>query len=524
MKAVIYARVSSREQQEGYSLPAQVKLLRDYAQKNGFEVVKEFTVAESAKREGRKCFNEMMEFLNKNQDVKIILCEKVDRQSRNFKDVVLLDDWLAGDQTREVHFVKQNLVISKNSKSYELLQRDLQVILARLYINNLSEEVKKGMTEKAEQGLYPAGAHIGYRKIEKVMVDAQGNEKRVKMEEPDPATAPLVEEVFKLYATGTCSLKAVANKVSDDGLRTKNGNRMKANFLYTILKDPFYYGDFWWGGKLYKGIHQPLITKEIYDKVQAAFKKDGKPEKITKHSFSLIGLSKCGICGCSMTAEIKKGKYIYYRCTNYKGKCGNTYITEVKFSLKFGNLFNDVRLDPQAIEWISDELARKYQQRREYRETTIAALTGQKDRLTGKISHMLKSKWTGQPLDKEEEALFEETLAGLKKEKEEIEGKLQSQDIDRSNYLFGVQYILELARTAYSLYSQRNMTGRREIILFLLSNSLFTRGNLSPVYNKPFSILTKMRTYPVESGRLDSNQRPPEPHSGALPGCATPRN
>ena len=153
-------------------------------------MVKEFTVAESAKREGRKCFNEMMESLNKNKDVKAILCEKVDRQSRNFKDVILLDDWLAGDPTREVHFVKQNLVISKNSKSYELFQRDLQVILARMYINNLSEEVKKGMTEKAEQGLYPAGAHIGCRKIEKVIVGVQGNEKRVKVEEPDPDHRP----------------------------------------------------------------------------------------------------------------------------------------------------------------------------------------------------------------------------------------------------------------------------------------------------------------------------------------------
>ena len=104
----------------------------------------------------------------------------------------------------------------------------------------------------------------------------------------------------------------------------------------------------------------------------------------------------------------------------------------------------------------------------------------------------------------------------MKTEKEEIEGKLQSQDIDRSKYLFGVQYILELARTAYSLYSQRDMTGRREIILFLLSNFLFKRGNLSPVYKKPFSILTKMRVYPIESGRLDSNQRPLSPEPSAL--------
>ena len=89
MKAVIYTRVSSREQEEtGYSLPAQEKLLRDYAQRNGFEIAKVFSISESASgKRQREIFNQMLSYVKRNA-IKIILCEKVDRLTRNLKDAV----------------------------------------------------------------------------------------------------------------------------------------------------------------------------------------------------------------------------------------------------------------------------------------------------------------------------------------------------------------------------------------------------------------------------------------------------
>jgi DNA invertase Pin-like site-specific DNA recombinase len=143
MKAVIYARVSSREQEEtGYSLPAQEKLLKDYAERKGFEVVKVFSISESASgRRQRQIFNEMLSFVKKN-DIKIILCEKVDRLTRNLKDAVLIDEWLEKDAERQVHLVKDSLILHKNSRSQEKLNWGIRVILAKNYIENLSEEIE----------------------------------------------------------------------------------------------------------------------------------------------------------------------------------------------------------------------------------------------------------------------------------------------------------------------------------------------------------------------------------------------
>src|ERR671927_567218 len=148
-KAIIYARVSTKEQaEEGYSLASQIKLLRDYADKNSLDVVKEFVIPESASgRQERKTFKEMMEYCKKH-GFSHILCEKVDRITRNLQDAVWIDAWLQDNQERRIHFVKQNLVIPQNATSYEKFQWDIYVVLARQYSNNLSEETKKGLIEK----------------------------------------------------------------------------------------------------------------------------------------------------------------------------------------------------------------------------------------------------------------------------------------------------------------------------------------------------------------------------------------
>ena len=126
-KVVIYARVSSKEQEkEGFSIPAQLKLLKEYALKNGFQIVEEFSDAETAKKAGRTNYNRMLDYLKANSDVKIILVEKTDRLYRNFKDYVTLEDY-----DLEVHLVKEGTVISKNSKSHDKFIHGIKDLLAK---------------------------------------------------------------------------------------------------------------------------------------------------------------------------------------------------------------------------------------------------------------------------------------------------------------------------------------------------------------------------------------------------------
>src|SRR5580658_4276057 len=141
--AVLYARVSSKDQeQEGFSIPAQLKLLRDYAQKNGFQIVHEFVDVETAKKTGRKQFSEMVQSLRQNVHCRTIIVEKTDRLYRNFGDYVTLENMEV-----EIHLPKEGQIISKAARSQDKLLHGIQLVIAKNYVENLKEEVRKGMRE-----------------------------------------------------------------------------------------------------------------------------------------------------------------------------------------------------------------------------------------------------------------------------------------------------------------------------------------------------------------------------------------
>lgn len=181
-EAVVYARVSSKEQEkEGFSIPAQLRLLHDYASQNRMSVAKEFVDVETAKQSGRTGFTEMLAFLKENAAIKTILVEKTDRLYRNIKDWVWLDEL-----DLEIHLVKEGQVLSDKSRSGDKFMNGIKVLMAKNYIDNLSEETRKGMTEKAEQGIWPSNAPLGY-----LNVTGKNGKKTIA---PDQETAPLVEK------------------------------------------------------------------------------------------------------------------------------------------------------------------------------------------------------------------------------------------------------------------------------------------------------------------------------------------
>src|SRR5216684_1239274 len=210
-EAVIYARVSSKDQErEGYSIPAQLKLLREYAQRNEFTIVREFVDVETAKIAGRKQFGEMLIFFSKNPVCRVLIVEKTDRLYRNFRDCVTLEDLDV-----EIHLPKEGQVISKDSKSQAKLVHGIQLVMARNYIENLREEVKKGMREKAAQGIYPSRPPLGYT-----------NNKLKHTIEVEGQGAGIAKRVFELYATGNYSLAQLRTTI-----RTETGKAYQKGYL-----------------------------------------------------------------------------------------------------------------------------------------------------------------------------------------------------------------------------------------------------------------------------------------------------
>src|SRR3954453_23689162 len=196
--AIVYARVSSKDQErEGFSIPAQLDLLRSYAACRQLKIAEEFVDVETAKQAGRASFGRMVTFARKHGGRLIVLVEKTDRLYRNLRD------WVTNDELdAEIHLVKENVVLSPESRSHEKFMHGIKVLMAKNYVENLGEETKKGMAAKAKQGMWPSFAPPGYRNV----LGPDGKRTIA----PDPDAAPVITHLFDRFSRGDVSIKTLA--------------------------------------------------------------------------------------------------------------------------------------------------------------------------------------------------------------------------------------------------------------------------------------------------------------------------
>jgi site-specific DNA recombinase len=261
--------------------------------------VEEFIEAESAGKAGRKRFSEMVAYLSANRHVKVVVAHKLDRLYRNFRDQITLED--LGVRAR---YVVGDI---PDTPQGELL-RDVNLSVAKFYLGNLREEVRKGMDEKVAQGGWPHMAPTGYL-----------NDRKTRSLAVDPVAAPLVRFAFERYASGEVSLSMLADELSAKGFRSRSGSRMCVAALHKLLKNPTYVGVIRYKGTEYRGNHEPIITRELFDVVAGVFEPNRNSSKTAKHTFALRDYLVCSECGCKITAENQKG-HVYYRCTHGKGR------------------------------------------------------------------------------------------------------------------------------------------------------------------------------------------------------------
>jgi site-specific DNA recombinase len=498
MKAVLYARVSSREQErEGYSIPAQRKLLKAYAATAGLTIGQEFIDVESAKNPGRKEFSKMLRVLRENGDIRVVLVEKTDRLYRNRTDSLAFEE-LIEKSNLELHLVKENRVISKDCRSQDKFMHDIHVALSKHYIENLREEVKKGMREKAEQGIYPGRAPLGYR-----------NNPATRNIEVLPEKAAVVRRVFDLYATGQYSLITLRKTVRDE-----TGISIARAYLETVLKNPFYVGDFVWRDVRYKGTHPPIVDLSTFQGVQDVFAGRNKP-KYRKHDFPFRGLLTCAHDGCTVTTERHKGKYDYYRCSGGRGKCVLPYMPEAKVASMLREPLKGIQVPESIAQDIvssitSDEVSSQHARRMEAESAKqrLAQLRSRidrlyEDKLDGKITQEFWAAKTSQY--REQELALETALKQLR----------QPTNTDRA---LTVQRVFELANRAYSLYITRNVAEQSQLLKMVLLNCATDGVSLWPNYRKPFDIIARRAKNEEWSGRADLNCRPLAPQASALPG------
>lgn len=478
MKSVLFARVSSREQEEtGYSLPSQEKLLKEYAGRKGFRIAKMFSISESASgKNQREIFNEMMDYVKKN-NIKIIICEKVDRLTRNFKDAVMIDEWLEKDEERQVHLVKDSLILHKNSRSQEKLNWGIRILFAKNYIDNLSEEVKKGQKEKIAQGWLPTKPPLGYKTI---------GEKGHKNHIIDEEKAPLVKKMFKLYATDNYSLKKLSQVMYEEGLRTRGGNKLVKSRLHELLADPFYYGKIRWNGVIYEGKQEPLISKELFDRVQEILKRKTTP-KYRKHFFLFKGLIRCAECEGKISWEPHKG-IIYGHCNHYRNCSQTIWVKEWEVEDQLVEVFSSLQIkNTRLVEWIRKALKESHQDEIEYHSSALNEL----NQKYGQIQRRLDNLYDDKLDEKITKEFYERKFRQYSEEKESIAQAIEKHSQASTKYFeLGIN-VYELSQKAKEIYLKASQEEKRQLINLVFDKLSLNEGKLSFNYSKPFEILSE---------------------------------
>ncbi len=514
--AVIYARVSSAEQANGFSVDAQLRLLREWAVANCFNVIHEYIEDESAKSQGRRVFGEMIDHLEANPGIHVIV-EKVDRLSRNWYDMGKLDAIGA-----RIKFAKQGLELSPESSSSDKLIVGVHVLLAKHFIDNQKEEIRKGMDEKAKQGFWPTVAPIGYKNI------AEGHKKTIAV---DTAKAPLVRRLFEEYATGRHSLDTLRLVAREIGLTPPQAP--SRNMLHKILTRSLYCGLVSWSGKTYPGNHEPIVSVQTWQAVQAILAGKTSNAGSSSKNFAYRGLMKCALCGCTITAESKKnGKYIYYRCTGMRGnlgspttahpdiptsphpqKCpGMKMITEPDITAQYAAVLGGCQISAERMAWLKTALKESLAEERHTVETIVEAAQREAKHLRSQIEHLYLDRLNSQV----PQWLYEKKRPELEEQLAAAELRMRSITKAEGAWYEKAETILELALEAGNLFSIGSPDQRRNLILELQESALIKDGILIISLKTPYAELFQASQQSRDATDLeiwysggDSNPRSP---------------
>ena len=339
-------------------------------------------------------------------------------------------------------------------------------MVAADYIRNLREESKKGFYGRIKQGLYPLPAPVGYLDM------GQGKPKAL-----DPVKAPLIRRAFQLYATGSWTLKDLCGELYRSGLRNRRGGAVSKTGLSTILNSPFYIGiiRLLSTGETFRGIHEPLIAKSLFDRVQLVLQ--GKATaKAQVHDFLFRRILKCGACGYTLIGERQKG-HVYYRC--HTSGCPTTGVREEGVDAVFSQVLEPLRFDAdehvmllEKLKEVREDLAKQWEAQTSAHQIRLTQLQERLDRLTDAYIDRLIDKET-----------FEARKATILMNQKTLQEKLAQ---PHGAVLNRLSNFLELAGDAYLLYQTSLPVEKQDLLKIITSNRTVTDKNTAVTLKDPF--------------------------------------
>ena len=337
-KFFIYTRKSTdTEDRQVRSISDQLAELKSLALKENIDVIDIFVEKQTAKAPGRPVFNEMLLRIEKGE-ASGILAWHPDRLARNSIDGGKIIYLLDTEQITELKFPTFWCDPTPQGK----FMLSIAFGQSKYYVDNLSENIKRGHRNKVKEGIWPRNAPLGY-------VNVKGGI------EHDKILAPLIKKLFETYSLGNFTLREVREKFLALGLQGKIG--LSISNCQNILTNPIYVGLIRWHNEIFEGKHEPIISKKLFDQCQEVMKRKSKPKSSGFKPFLYRGFFRCGECGCFITTETQKG-HNYLRCTKRKNPCTQKYVREELITSQIQEEIKKVSLPLDWLKWMIEENAK----------------------------------------------------------------------------------------------------------------------------------------------------------------------
>lgn len=477
------------QRREGRSIEDQQREAWALAHRLELDIVGEFTEAQTASKPGRPVFAEMLKRIEKGE-ADAILAWEPNRLARNSIDGGQVLYMLDRKILRHLCFVNYHFT----NDSHGMFGLYMAFAQSKYYTDNLSENVRRGLRQRIERGIYPGKAKRGYF-----------NDPKAHEILPDPETFDLVQLMFKEYATDAISLRELGLKMYPLGLTNRIGNALSASQVQLMLTDPFYYGAFLYNGELYNGNHKPAVTKTLWDMVQAKMRSRGKPKTYKKHQkfYAFRGFMSCAGCGRSVTAETQKG-HNYYHCTKRTVEgCNQPFLREENLASQLNEVMNQVALPDEWIERMLAEIEKLEKKKESRIKARLAKLNDELNVIQSRLSR-LADLYISQELDRADYTARKAVLVNQKVENAEARKYIAK---DKGSRMFEpLRRPLKLVLDWKYAPAVDDLSKLRDTVAEVGSNWSLDSRKVLWDWIEPFGLLAKSGLYPDWLGSLDSNQ------------------
>jgi site-specific DNA recombinase len=485
---ILYARKSTEsEDRQVLSIDSQIAELQQLAHDQQMSTVTIHRESRSAKAPGREVFGLVLAAIAKGE-VDALLCWKLDRLARNPVDGGALIWALDEGKLKEIVTPGRTFTNTGSDKFW----MSLEFGMAKKYVDDLSENVKRGIRAKLAMGWRPGTAPMGYL-----------NDPTTKTIVPDPERFPLIRRVWDLVLAGRSPVEVLRVANEEWGFRTRKGRRignrpLARSGLYRLLSNPFFYGLLVVAGESYAGAHVPMVTKDEFDRVQELL---GRPNRkhTKKYLFAYTGLIRCGECGAMVTAEEQVNRqghrYIYYHCSKrLKGvMCSQKTVRAERLDEQIRGTLESLQMKDSLRDWALARV-REVRASDQLKQETIARSAAEtRHELERRMASLLDLRLRGLVSDDEYATKKQELNANtLRLREREREGVTMT-----PAWFEPLERTILFANQAPKRFATAPREEKREIVMALGSN-LFLRDRILRIQlQSPFTLLVeKPRSFP----------------------------